>query len=165
MRLLMIRLSCVGLGLWLFLSASTPPQNDIFVRLHGSWSGEGKTMEMPANLRMNWEWVLSEKFLRLTLRNEMRTANGAVELFEGHAYYQLDKGKCEGTWFDSRGITFPIKCSVEGQSLTAAWGTTGTEIGKSTYTFLANGKLEVVDTVKQKDGSWKEFGHFLMTRE
>jgi hypothetical protein len=162
----MRRQTLIGLALLLLVPGTAYSQSDnIFKRLRGSWSGEGKTLEMPATLRMSWEGVLGEKFLRLSLRNEMKAASGQVQLFEGHAYYQPTEGKCEGTWFDSRGMTFPIKCTVEGQSLTAMWGAPGQENGKSIYRFLADGKLEVVDSVKQKDGSWKEFGRFAVSRE
>ncbi len=160
------RIIIASLALLLLVPGAAYPQNDsIFKRLHGSWRGEGKTLEMPATLRMTWEWVLGEKFLRLSLKNKMKAANGQVQLFEGHAYYQPSEAKCEGTWFDSRGTSFPIKCSVEGPSVTALWGATGQENGKSVYTFLPDGKLEVVDSVKQKDGSWKEFGRFVMSRD
>ena len=160
------RVNFIGLALLLLVPGVAFAQSDsIFKRLSGSWSGAGRTMEMPATLRMNWEWVLGEKFLRLSLKNEMKGASGQIQLFEGHAYYQPVEGKCEGTWFDSRGISFPIKCSVDRQSLTALWGTTGQESGKSIYTLLADGKLEVVDSVRQKDGSWKEFGRFVMSRD
>ena len=166
MRKRIDKVSMVGIALLLLVPGAVYPQSDsIFKRLHGSWSGEGKTLEMQATLRMTWERVLNEKFLRLSLKNEMRTASGNVQLFEGHAYYQPSEGKCEGTWFDSRGMSFPIKCTVEGQSLTAMWGAPGQENGKSIYKFLPDGKLEVVDSVKQKDGSWKEFGRFVMTRD
>lgn len=158
--------SVVGLVLLLLVPCTVYPQHDsIFKRLRGSWSGEGKTLEMAATLRMSWEWVLGEKFLRLSLKNEMRAAGGQVQLFEGHAYYQPSEGKCEGTWFDSRGLSFPIKCTVEGESITAMWGATGQENGKSVYRLLADGKLEVVDSVKQKDGNWREFGRFVLSRE
>ena len=162
----MRKLNFLGLALLLLVPCMAYSQTDtIFKRLQGSWSGEGKTLDMLATLRMTWERVLNEKFLRLSLKNEMKAASGNVQLFEGHAYYQPSEGKCEGTWFDSRGMSFPIKCTVEGQSLTALWGATGQENGKSVYKFLADGKLEVVDSVKQKDGTWKEFGRFVMTRE
>ena len=166
MKKLIGKVNFIGLALLLLMPGTAYPQNEnIFKRLHGSWSGEGKTLEMPANLRMSWEWVLGEKFLRLSLKNEMRPASGNAQLFEGHAYYQPSEAKCEGTWFDSRGMSFPIKCTVEGQALTAMWGATGQENGKSIYKFLAGGKLEVVDSVKQKDGTWKEFGRFVMSRD
>jgi hypothetical protein len=44
------------------------------------------------------------------------------------------------------------------------WGGPGQENGKSVYSF-SDDKLEVVDSVKQKDGSWKEFGRFIMSRD
>lgn len=154
-----------ALSLLLFVQGMAYAQTEsVFKRLGGSWAGEGKAMGMPATLRMTWDWVLGEKFLRLSLKNEMRGEDGQVRLFEGHAYYQPSEGKCEGTWFDSRGISFPIKCSVAGQALTAIWGSPGTEQGKSVYSLLGDGKLEVVDSVKQADGSWKEFGRFVVNR-
>jgi hypothetical protein len=138
------------------------PSTSIFKRLAGSWSGEGKALGMPATLRMRWDWVLGEKFLRLTLGNEMKGPNGQLQFFEGHAYYQPSEEKCEGTWFDSRGVSFPIKCSVDGEALTAMWGAPGQEQGKSVYRLVSGGKLEVVDSVKQPDGSWREFGRFTL---
>ena len=154
------------LGLLLLLTAVTAQSqtDSIFKRLSGTWKGEGKALGMPATLQLSWEWVLGEKFLRLSLKNEMKVPDGQVRVFEGHAYYQPSEAKCEGTWFDSRGVSFPLKCSVEGQSLTAIWGTPETEQGKSVYSLVAGGKLEVVDSVRQKDGTWREFGRFVMSR-
>lgn len=155
----------LGLLLLLVAAGSAYPQNEsIFRRLAGSWKGEGKALGMPATMQMSWDWVLGEKFLRLSLKNEMKGPDGQVRLFEGHAYYQPSEAKCEGTWFDSRGVSFPIKCSVEGQTLTAIWGTPETEQGKSVYALQAGGKLEVVDSVMQKDGTWREFGRFVTSR-
>lgn len=166
MRKRLTGLNFVGLVLLLLLPGAAYTQSEtVFKRLHGSWSGEGKSMGMPARLRMTWEWVLGEKFLRLSLKNEMTTPGGQVQLFEGHVYYLPGEGRCDGMWFDSRGISFPIKCTSDGQSLTALWGSPDQETGKSIYSFSAEGKLEVVDFVQQKDGSWKEFGRFVVSRD
>jgi lipocalin len=81
--------------------------------------------------------------VRLSLKNEMRGTNGAVQSFEGHAYYQ------------STGA---------GKYAVAFWGSPEQEEGKSTYRILESGQLEVVDSVRQKDGTWKEFGRFLVRR-
>ncbi|MCM3873989.1 MAG: hypothetical protein ND895_25150 [Pyrinomonadaceae bacterium] len=134
-------------------------------RLEGNWQGEGKSMGTSARMQMKWEWVLGKKFLRLSLKNEMQGATGNTA-FEGHAYYRLSGGgKCEGKWFDSRGASFPISCNIEGEALTALWGTPEQEQGKSVYSFLEAGKLEVVDSVMDKSGKWKEFGRFVVVRQ
>ena len=148
---------------------STPLVN----RFHGTWQGEGKALGMDARLQLKWEPVLGNKFLRLSLRNEMRRAGGPAQVFEGLAYYQASKqigasgGETtyEARWFDSRGLSFTIAGHVEGESLVALWGSPETEQGKSVYRLLTPGKMEVVDSVKQKDGRWKEFGRFLLVRE
>lgn len=155
----------LGLLLLLVTASSAHSQTDsIFKRLSGTWKGDGKALGMPATLHISWDWVLGDKFLRLSLKNEMKAPDGQVRVFEGHAYYKPSEAKCEGTWFDSRGVSFPLKCSVEGQSLTAIWGTLETEQGKSVYSLVAGGKLEIVDSVMQKDGTWREFGRFVTSR-
>ncbi len=135
-------------------------------RLVGTWRGEGESFGLDARLQLKIEDVLGNKFVRLSVKNDMRTPNGQTQSFEGHAYYQLNKeGTYVATWFDSRGISFPIKGQVDGNALIAFWGTPEQEQGKSVYRLLESGKLEVTDAVLQKDGSWKEFGRFVVTRE
>ena len=83
-----LRQATFAVLLLLLLAGTAYPQTDpVFKRLAGSWSGDGNALGMRATLRMTWDWVLGEKFLRLSLRNEMRAANGQVQVFEGHAYY------------------------------------------------------------------------------
>ena len=134
-------------------------------RLQGTWQGDGKAFGMSARLHMKWEWVLGGKFLRLSLKNEMQSATGNT-VFEGHAYYQsAGEGKYEGEWFDSRGESFPVKGTLEADALTALWGAPGQEQGKSVYKLLEAGKLEVIDSVRQKDGTWREFARFMVIRQ
>ncbi len=140
-------------------------QTDKFLsRLHGDWEGEGKAFGGAARLRVKWEWVLDNKFLRLSLRNEISGANGAKQLFEGQAYYRSAGDKYLGHWFDSRGTTFPIRAQLESNTLAAWWGSPETEEGKSTYQLIDETTMEVVDAVKQKDGTFREFARFTVKR-
>jgi hypothetical protein len=156
----------LGVLVVLLIPFQAQSQQDQFLsRLEGAWEGEGKGFGMPARLQLNWQWVLDKKFLRLTLRNEMTTA-GQKQIFEGNAYYKtLAADKYEAQWFDSRGITFPIKAQVEGDSLVAYWGSPDKEEGKSIYRLSDKDTMEVVDSVKQKDGSWREFGRVVVRRQ
>jgi hypothetical protein len=96
----------------------------------------------------------------------MQSPAGQVRIFEGHAYYQaMADNKFEAKWFDSRGESFPIKAQIEGDALVAFWGTTEKEQGKSVYRLLEPAKVEVVDLVLQKDGTFREFGRFVLTRQ
>ena len=156
----------VSLLLVLLSSASAASQpNAFFSRLEGTWHGEGKAFGMAARLQIKWEWVLQKKFLRLMLKNEMTTANGQPQLFEGQAYYQaVGNDKFEAHWFDSRGVSFPIKAHLEGDALIAFWGSPDKEEGKSIYRLVDDATLEVVDTVKQKEGTYREFGRATLKR-
>jgi len=162
--------SCIALVFGLFLSlpvTGARSETEQFLnRFQGSWEGEGRAFQMTARLQMKWEWVLGDKFLRLSLRNTMRGTNGQTQVFEGHAYYRSSgESRYEGKWFDSRGESFPIKAQAEGDALLALWGTPEQEQGKSIYRIIESGKMEVVDSVRQKDGTWKEFGRFVISRE
>ncbi len=154
-------------SLLLFLPSLASSQSEPFLnRFRGSWKGDGKAFGMPAHLHLDWEWVLGNKFLRLNLKNTMQAPNGQARVFEGHAYYQsLGKSKYEGRWFDSRGVYFPIKAEAVGDALIGLWGTPEQEEGKSTYRIIEPGKMEVIDSVKQKDGTWKDFGRWVVVRE
>jgi hypothetical protein len=46
----------------------------------------------------------------------------------------------------------------------AAWGTAETEVGETTYRLTAPDRTEVVDRVKSKDGTWREFGRCTLSR-
>lgn len=152
----------LALGVAVPIYPSTAPLTD---RLAGTWQGSGKAFGGDAQMNLKFEWVLGKKFLRLGLKTEMMR-NGQSQTFEGHAYYQtVAEGKLKAVWFDSRGVTFPIEAQIEGDSLIANWGTAETEQGKSVYRLLDDGKLEVIDSVKQRDGSWREFGRFVIARQ
>jgi hypothetical protein len=142
----------------------TAQHNQLLTKLEGTWHGEGKSRGMPNRLQLKWEWVLDKKFLRLSLRNEMSVRDGAKLVFEGHAYYGPAGDRYEAQWFDSRGWNFPIKAQVEGDSLISDWGSPDKEEGKSTYRLIDETTLEVVDSVKQKDGSLREFGRATLKR-
>ena len=145
-------------------SAQSQP-NPFLSRLEGNWQGEGKAFGMTAKLHIKWEWVLNKKFLRLTIKNEMTRTSGP-QMFEGQAYYHaIAADKFEAQWFDSRGVTFPIKGHLEGDSLIAMWGSPDKEEGKSIYRLVDDSTLEVVDLVKQKDGTFREFGRTTLKRQ
>ena len=156
----------LSLLLLLLVPAHASSQEDKFLqRLQGDWEGEGQAFGGPARLRVKWEWVLENKFLRLSLKSEMSAADGAKRLFEGQAYYRPDGAdKYVAHWFDSRGVTFPIKAKLDGSTLVAWWGSPETEEGKSTYQLIDDTTMEVVDSVKQKDGTFREFGRAKLNR-
>ena len=134
--------------------------------LEGTWAGDGKLMGNAARLELKYEWVLNGKFLRLSLKNDSRTAAGAKEVFEGHVYYEAKSdGSISGTWFDSRGVSFPVQGTFAGDTLTILWGSPATEQGKSVYRLVDAGTLEVTDFAQGKDGAWKQFGTALVKRQ
>lgn len=135
-------------------------------QLAGTWIGEGKLMGNAARLELKYEWVLNGKFLRLSLKNQSTTPSGGQQVFEGHVYYapQSD-GKLAGTWFDSRGVSFAVNGTFAGDTLTVEWGSPEQEQGKSVYRLVDSGTLEVTDSVKQKDGTWRQFATATVKRQ
>ena len=58
----------------------------------------------------------------------------------------------------------PITAELDGEAVVASWGTSETELGETTYRRLAPNRLEVVDRVLGKNGTWREFGRCTLTR-
>lgn len=138
--------------------AAQTGKDSVLSRLAGQWSGTGTVLNQPATIEMDWTWELGGQFLKLSFKNVMGTAP-KVNVFEGHAYYRgVGDGRYRGMWFDNSGMFRPLEARREGDALVSQWGTPETEQGETTYRLLADGKMDVVDRVKGKDGTWRAFG-------
>ena len=81
--------------------------------------------------------ALGGRFLELSYR---------AGQFEGRAFYRpAGEGRWRATWFDNRGISFPIEALAAERTLTAEWGSADTERGRTIYRLLPDGRLEVTD--------------------
>lgn len=149
---------------FVLISLPAKAQDNVFAKLSGNWKGTGVVSGMESEIMMRWESVLAGKFYRLSFKNNMKGKNGNV-VFEGTAFYKFKTdAETEGSWFDSFGFIRPIKASLETHKVTANWGNKETEEGKTVYHLLETDKLEVIDSVKSKDGSWREFGRSTFIR-
>jgi hypothetical protein len=148
------------LSLVLIAALGQTGQDQLLSRLAGQWSGTGTVLKQPSKISITWTWELNGQFLRLTFRNEMPKT-----VFEGHAYYRpTGEGRYRGMWFDNSGMFRPLDARGEGESLVSTWGTPETEEGETTYRLTSDSRMEIVDRVKSKDGTWREFGRAIVTR-
>ena len=132
----------------------------LLARLAGPWSGTGTVLNQPSKISLTWTWELGGQFLRLAFRNEMPKS-----AFEGHAYYRpTGDGRYRGMWFDNSGMFRPLEAHRDGDALVSKWGTAETEEGETTYRLTSDSRMEIVDRVKSKDGTWREFGRSVVTR-
>ena len=155
-----------ALLLFLIPTHASSQTDTLLSRVQGNWLGEGTIFGNAAVVQIKWESVLASKFMKLSLRHEVSTPNNSKQIFEGLAYYQPQgTDKYAAHWFDSRGVTFPIKAYVEGNTLTSLWGSPDKEEGKSTYQLIDDSTLRVVDSVKQKDRTFREFSSATLKRK
>jgi hypothetical protein len=142
------------------VSEAAAPAESFLTRLRGDWIGTGQLMKSEAHVELQIEPGLHPTLFNLRWRNVV--AGDPRSLFEGLAVYtDRGQGAFTATWWDSRGTTYPIKASVTGDALTADWG----ESGRTVYTLLPTGDLQVVDSTKGKDGAWSEFGRATLKRK
>jgi hypothetical protein len=134
-------------------------QDPLLARFEGTWNGTGVVLSQPAKISLTWTWELSRQFSRLVFRNEMPKAT-----FEGHAYYRPVAGRYRGMWFDNAGMFRPLDAARDGDALVSKWGTPDTEEGETTYRLISDTEMEIVDRVKSKDGTWREFGRSRVRR-
>jgi hypothetical protein len=167
MTRLVFALACVAALSPAAGAAQVPAGADVpalLARLEGDWTGEGTILGRPATVEMHWTPALAGAFLRLTWVSHIGAGPQAVR-FEGQAYYRRSgAGAARATWFDSSGQVRPIVVSAAGDALVAAWGTPETEVGETTYRLESATRVLVVDRVRQKDGTWREFGRSILSR-
>jgi hypothetical protein len=143
MRTLVAATLIAGLG-W----ASRPADVTRFV---GKWSGEGTFQGKAATGAMEWESVLTSRFVRLRIE----IALGGQRIFEGHAYYAGTPPR--GTWFDSQGASYKIESEFAGDSLVSTWGPDlSRPLGRSVYRLTGTDRMTVTDYLN-RSGSWTEF--------
>ena len=111
--------------------------------LQGSWRGSGTMFGRPSEAGLEIRPALGGRFLELSYR---------AGQFEGRAFYRpAGEGRWQATWFDNRGISFPIEAVLGERLLTADWGSAETERGRTVYRLLPDGRLEVTDTAGGRD--------------
>jgi hypothetical protein len=144
--------------------AQEPAASAPLERWLGEWRGTGTTNGASAQLNLKWERALGERFVRLTLVNDIG-AEPTRQKFEGLAmYWPGAAGRMNGRWFDSQGATHLLDAVLEPDALIAEWGDGTTPRGRSTYRLLAPDTMEVIDEIRGKNGTWREFGRFRMQR-
>lgn len=145
--------------------AHESPAAGFFAQIAGNWEGTGEVRGMASVQQMAWQPVLDGRFLRLSFDNRMTGTDGKEWRFQAHGYYRIqDDGTITGTWFDSRGVSFPLAGGVdEDGTMTIRWGTDDTERGRSSYRLEAE-TLEVTDEVPSAEGEWRTFGRTKLTR-
>jgi hypothetical protein len=106
--------------------------------LEGRWTGTGTMFGQASEAVLEVRPALGGRFMEFSYR---------AGRFEGRAFYRpAEDGSWQATWFDNRGITFPIAASLAGQTLTSDWGSAETERGRTIYRLLPDGRLEVTDS-------------------
>jgi hypothetical protein len=119
--------------------------------LEGRWRGTGTMFGQASEAVLEVRPALGGRFLELSYR---------AGRFEGRAFYRpVEGGRWQATWFDNRGISFPIQAVLVGQALTADWGSAETERGRTVYRLLPDGRLEVTDSA-----GGRVFASHLLTR-
>jgi len=136
----------------------------LLLRLEGRWQGTGTVLGQASAIEAEWAWTLDRQFLELTFRNQMQGPRG-VQRFEGRAFYRSSgAGRYRGFWIDNSGAIRPIEARADGDALIASWGTDDTERGETTYRLAEGGRLEIADRVRQRDGTWRDFGQSVLMK-
>jgi len=152
-----ILLGHIYLFLFSFFMDSTEVHAQVFFESAlGEWIGDGTLLNSSTEYSMNWERTLQNKFIKLEFKNKRNTKMGAVEFFATAYYKILTDSSFSGTWFDSRGISFPIYGFYSQTELKVNWGSEETEFGSTEYK-LEGEIIWVTDFIK-KDDELVQFG-------
>ena len=150
-RLIVLVIVCIT-SLWEGLSAQTI--FDTFTS--NEWNGEGQLMGSSATFKMKWSSVLNDNFYQLNFENR-RYDNDKEIQFTAIGLYRVEAQSISGTWFDSRGISFPLVGTVNDSSMVIQWGSPDNEMGKTIYELINTSELKVKDFIL-KDDNEIQFG-------
>ncbi|MBO6522337.1 MAG: hypothetical protein JJ971_00800 [Balneolaceae bacterium] len=127
----------------------------------GKWEGIGTLYNSEATFSMEWEQVLNQQFYHLSFSNALN--NGAFSM-SAHGYYRTEGDSITGQWFDTRGVSFPLRGVTKEHKLIIHWGTLDFEQGKTEYSLVSNDSMEVTDFVL-KNGEYAQFGNATYQRK
>jgi hypothetical protein len=114
----------------------------------------------PALAVITWESIVMGQGTRLAV--SIRDTTGTTPLFEGVA--QFGPGLSQGSWIDSRHSLYPLTGVASDSAVRTSWRRDGSEIGRSAYELLGDGRLLLVDSVVTRDGTWREINRFHLCR-
>jgi hypothetical protein len=144
-------------------AAPQPAPEQVLARWLGTWQGSGTNSGVDADLTLRFEHILGGRFVRLTLSNQIGPP-ATREEFEGLALYWPEGGQLRGSWFDSHGAVFALEAKVFGDTLLAIWHNEQEPRGRSSYRLVPPAMMEVIDSVRASDGSWREFARYQLKR-
>lgn len=143
------------MGFGLMVSDLAISQN-LLEKLTGSWEGKGTLLGVKADLTMNWDKILDDQFMQLTFTSK-RIINEEEVLFHATATYKPDGENWQGTWFDSRGVSFEVDGTVDENSLSVEWGSRDMEQGRTVYELTNENEMTVTDYINQ-NRTFSKFG-------
>ena len=146
------------------LAAAQPATTLPLDRWIGTWQGPGSNSGVTADLTLRFERALGGRFVKVSLTNHIGPP-ATREQFEGLAlYWPTGAGQMRGSWFDSHGTVYALDVQVFGETLLAIWRDEQQPRGRSSYRLVQPGTLEVIDSVRATDGSWREFARYQLKR-
>ncbi|MBG6129486.1 uncharacterized protein YifN (PemK superfamily) [Aquimarina sp. EL_43] len=109
---------------------------------------------------MDWQSLWDGKFIKLDFQNKRKAKDNGEIVFLATAYYKIENdGKVVGNWFDNRGVSFPLRGTINDNVMTILWGSEETEKGKTIYHYHINSdKITVEDFILNK-GEYFKFGN------
>lgn len=143
----------------ILLNAQNNESTILEVLTNTKWEGTGMLMGKKATFAMDWQSVLNNQFIKLDFQNKRKSSDSKDIIFKATAFYKIVDGtKIIGNWFDNRGVTLPLKGSVNNNSLIIFWGNDESEKGKTIYSHTDNNEIYVEDFIFN-NGEYIKFGY------
>ncbi len=159
---------CISIIVLVFTSLLLKAQGDsnknseqsiLSALINNNWDGEGMLMGAKATFTMKWEHALQSQFIKLEFQNSRKLEGKEDIVFMATAFYKIENDTVViGYWFDSRGVSFPLKGNIKDKEMIINWGNPETEMGKTVYRYTADNTITVEDYIGSK-GTYHKFGN------
>jgi len=127
----------------------------------GQWTSSCEFFGAPAQCELEWRPGLHQRLVEMQFTVLDSTAGASSEaevnlMFQGRSVLKQEEDAFRGFWQASNGDIHPLVAGLESGTLTSYWGEASTELGRSSYRLLDDGRLQVKDWVLTDEG-WELF--------
>ena len=136
--------------------ACDPSDWPLHQAFEGEWQSSGNAFGQPASSHMRWTPVMDGCFWQIEYSIETNPGTDDADTFRGRGVHIAANGVIEGSWIDNMAVIHRLRGTINEIELMVYWGEPDETLGRSRYTALENGGIQVTDWILTDDG-WQTF--------
>ena len=136
--------------------ACEPSDLPLYAAFEGEWLSDGNAFGQPAASRMNWSMTMDSCFWQVDYEIDTNPGTDAANTFMGRGVHIAENGDVTGSWIDNQAVIHRLRGTISDTELLVYWGEPEARLGRSRYTAMEDGSIQVTDWILAFEG-WQQF--------